>query len=100
MNNNTSNNTSNNISNIELTFCNPFYLSLILYIIILIIILYSFDHSNNIYLSNHVKFFIYSYLFLVLFNLYLSDFYIRKIKQEFRYSPTNESVKDLINEKI
>lgn len=93
------NNSSNNISNIELTFCNPFYLSLILYIIILIIILYSFDHSHSIFLSNHIKFFIYSYLFLVLYNLYISDFYIRKIKQEFRYSPTNESVKDLINEK-
>ncbi len=93
------NNKSNNIKNIELTFCNPFYLSLITYIVILIIILYSFDHTQNIYISNHVKFFIYSYLFLIIYNLYISDFYTRKIKQEFRYSPTNESVKDLINEK-
>lgn len=91
------NNSSNNITGIELTICNPFYLSLILYTIILFIILYSFDHSNNIFISNHIKFFIYTYLFLTLYNLYISDFYTRKTKQEFRLSPTNESVKDLIN---
>ena len=90
--------TPHNISNFELIFCNPFYLSLIIYIVILFIILYSFDHSYNIFLTNHIKFFIYSYIFLLLFNFYINDFYVRKIKQEFRYSPTNESVKDLINE--
>lgn len=91
------NNLSNNITSVELTICNPFYLSLILYTIILFIILYSFDHSKNIFISNHIKFFIYTYLFLILYNLYISDFYTRKTKQEFRLSPTNESVKDLIN---
>ena len=94
MNNNKSSNTS---TGLELTICNPIYLSLILYTIILFIILYSFDHSNNIFISNHIKFFIYTYLFLTLYNLYISDFYTRKTKQEFRLSPTNESVKDLIN---
>ena len=91
------NNLSNNITSVELTICNPFYLSLILYTIILFIILYSFDHSKNIFISNHIKFFIYTYLFLILYNLYISDFCTRKTKQEFRLSPTNESVKDLIN---
>jgi hypothetical protein len=90
------NNSSNNITGIELTICNPFYLSLILYTIILFIILYSFDHSTNVYISNHIKFFIYSFVFLILYNLYISDFYTRKTKQDYRLSPTNESFKDLL----
>lgn len=83
------------ISDIELSICNPFYLSMIVYIVILCITLYSFN-SNDINLYQHVKFFIYSFLFLVLYNLYLSDFYTKKLKQEYRLESGNTSFQDFI----
>lgn len=85
-----------NLSNIEYTLCNPFYLSLIIYIILLSLILYSFDQSDNVTINNHIKFFLYSYLFLVLFNIYINDFTYRKIKQEYRLGPNNEIVNDIM----
>jgi hypothetical protein len=90
------NNLSSNLSNIETTLCNPFYLSLVLYIVLLFIIIYSFDHSHNIQLSHHIKFFIYSYLFLVIYNLYINDVLVRKTKQEFKLSPTHESFNEIM----
>tara|TARA_B110000263_G_C15309314_1_gene512166 strand:+ start:117 stop:425 length:309 start_codon:yes stop_codon:yes gene_type:complete len=89
---------TNNISKIEETFCNPYYLSLIVYIILLFIILYSFDQQNTL-ITNHIKFFIYCFLFLIFYNIYINDFIYRKIKNEQKLSPTNETFYDIIDKK-
>jgi len=90
------NNALSNVSDIEKTLCNPYYLSLIIYIVILVITIYSFGCSN-INMTAHIKFFIYSYLFLVIYNFYITDLLIRKTKQDFRFIPSNDAFNDMMN---
>lgn len=64
---------------------NPFYTSMLMYIIVLIILIYSIDHRRtDVCLSYHIKFFIYSYVFFILINMYQSDYYYRKVQKDFR----------------
>lgn len=84
---------------IEILFSNIFYLSLALYIAILIIILYCFDHSNNITINHHIKFFIYSYIVFLLFNFYNVEYYENNIKKKYVLRPEDISINEMMDNK-
>ena len=74
---------------------NPFYFSFLLYIGILILIIYSFD--NTISVCNHIKFFIYSYLFLTSGVMLMSQYYIKTTLEDYKLVHSNETFKDIVN---
>lgn len=85
------------LNRIEEIVTNPFYSPLFIYVVILILVLYSFDMNCSI--VDHIKFFVYIYGFLVLYSMYLNNFYDKKITTYYRYKPTPDSVEDLLKVK-
>jgi type II secretory pathway component PulF len=77
---------------------NPFYLSLIVYVLILIIILYTFNQSN-VEISNHIKFFVYTYLVLIIYTYYINQTCSIKLKQDYKLQPNIEIAKEVIEDK-
>jgi len=74
---------------------NPFYFSFILYTGVLIILIYSFD--INVSTCNHVRFFIYTYLFLTGSLMLLSQHYIKTTLENYKLIHSNETFKEVVN---